>query len=156
MFCTIICFQLKFNTDLTVALIEYDSGEIHLVVHGYPLDVINITITRLSDNSTEYVETVDEKFSLFNGSLMFRYQKDHSHFFVKYFDIFVSECTLCPPRLSHHIDGDYSINVCHGEECAVAVGTFLNANPSHAVSYILFYKKILNGFEMTNRLMKKM
>uniref|UniRef100_A0AC34QPK4 Protein kinase domain-containing protein n=1 Tax=Panagrolaimus sp. JU765 TaxID=591449 RepID=A0AC34QPK4_9BILA len=92
-------FELKFETDLTAALIE-DSGETHLVVHGYPMDQLTIQIVRLTDNATETEAVSEDKMFFFNDSLIFKYQRDLSHFFAKYFTIFVQECVLFYQRES--------------------------------------------------------
>uniref|UniRef100_A0A914Z2Q3 Uncharacterized protein n=1 Tax=Panagrolaimus superbus TaxID=310955 RepID=A0A914Z2Q3_9BILA len=115
--------ELRFDTNITVSL-EEDERDSHLIVHGNPIENLNITITRISDNETETSLLTSKKTSFFNDSLLIRFQQEHSHFFVRYYSLIVQECILCPPRLSSHIDGDYLIEICRIKigDCALAKG----------------------------------
>ncbi|TKR80556.1 hypothetical protein L596_014614 [Steinernema carpocapsae] len=122
-------FEIRIPTNLTISVHEY-SDMFQIVLHGYPVNDINVTITRISDRLFETHRASKLQMIYFNGSLSLQSEDGHSSFFVKYFSLKLREC------LGYHCDhlhvaGDYSLNFCSRDSCVDTV-VYL-AYPKHPV-----------------------
>uniref|UniRef100_A0A914E3D8 Uncharacterized protein n=1 Tax=Acrobeloides nanus TaxID=290746 RepID=A0A914E3D8_9BILA len=61
--------ELRFETNVSVSL-EEDTHDSHLIVQGYPINDLNLTIFRYADNMTETHQISDLRTSFFNDSLL--------------------------------------------------------------------------------------
>uniref|UniRef100_A0A1I7Z6S8 Protein kinase domain-containing protein n=1 Tax=Steinernema glaseri TaxID=37863 RepID=A0A1I7Z6S8_9BILA len=100
-----------------------------VVLHGYPLDDVNVSITRLADNRSESHHVSTLQMIYFDGSLGVISEAAHSSFFVSYFSVKLRECAVCEHR---HVAGDYALRFCAPSSCVEAV-VFL-AYPKHPVA----------------------
>ncbi|KAI6204846.1 hypothetical protein M3Y94_00724200 [Aphelenchoides besseyi] len=112
--------ELRFDTPISSNLYVRNEKDVEISLHGYPLENLTMIVTRLNDNVTETREMHDDgedhiRLEFFNGTLVSRYEIEHSMAFLKYFSLFVKECSTCErheqPRAS-----DYEILVCTPRE----------------------------------------
>ncbi|KAH7725288.1 TRK-1 protein [Aphelenchoides avenae] len=124
--------EIRFLANLTAELHDGDREAV-LIVHGYPLGQVEMAIRRVSDNATEKHVLSNEKTSFFDDTLSVEFEKGHSQYFLKYYSIFIHECSDC-----HHIhlDGHYEITLCSEDSCVSVNNTFHNANYAEKITRI--------------------
>ncbi|KAK0404084.1 hypothetical protein QR680_017280 [Steinernema hermaphroditum] len=119
--------EVQIPTNLSLSVHEYPDM-FQVVLHGFPLDNVNVSITRLADNRSETHRASSLQMMYFDGSLGLHSEGGHSSFFVKYFSVKLRECSHCEHRLEA---GDYVLRFCSTDSCAEAV-VFLSY-PKHPV-----------------------
>ncbi|KAI1700702.1 protein tyrosine kinase domain-containing protein [Ditylenchus destructor] len=107
--------ELRFDVNLTATIEDNNGSDSQLVVHGHPVDELTLRVVRLSDNSSERHRLEEDITSFFNDSFLVKYQRDHSYFFLKYYSMYIHECTDCTHSQT---DGHYILEVCgQGGRC---------------------------------------
>ncbi|KAI1712633.1 protein tyrosine kinase domain-containing protein [Ditylenchus destructor] len=107
--------ELRFDVNLTATIEDNNGSDSQLVVHGHPVDDLTLSVVRLSDNSSERHHLEEDITSFFNDSFLVKYQRDHSYFFLKYYSMYIHECTDCTHSQT---DGHYILEVCgQGGRC---------------------------------------
>jgi hypothetical protein len=105
--------QSEFRFDVAITTkIERDMDTTYLVIHGYPLRNITISLTRLKDMKTEIKSLGSRKNArpetkFFDNKITVRYNSGHSFSSLKYYQFLVSQDTETT---------DYMIRLCTARE----------------------------------------
>uniref|UniRef100_A0A1I7WSB6 GPS domain-containing protein n=1 Tax=Heterorhabditis bacteriophora TaxID=37862 RepID=A0A1I7WSB6_HETBA len=107
--------EIRIPSSLRATLEELDDSEV-LVISGYPLEDLNLTISKAdgAEITEETYPLQDRESTKYWNSLIVRPDPGHSQFHRRIFSVFTLGCSACPVD---HLAGNFTFTVCSPIDC---------------------------------------